>query len=319
MLDSFLYSMNAVLPICLIMLIGRLIRGRIVPQEFFELCDKLVFRITLPLLLFQSVAESEASASDSGLFLFAFAAIALSIALPWLIVPFFVKDNAKRGALIQGMFRSNAAILGLPLAELLFGEEGRAKFSIFISITLILFNVFSVILLTVYSPEKKRAGGIKTAAEVTKGVITNPLVIGTLAGLPFMLIEPLELPKFAAVTVDYLAGVTTPLALLSLGASVAFTKDDSGRLSLAVIATAVKSVVFPAAATVCAYFLGFRGADIGTLFILCAVPSAVVSYVMGKNMKSDYVLSGQIVVMTTVTSLFTMFAGLFIMKQTGII
>lgn len=318
MLDSFLYSINAVLPMCLIMLLGRLLSGRIVPKEFFELCDKLVFKVTLPLLLFQSVAESEFSLEDGDLFLFAFATVALSIAIPWILVPIFLKDNAKRGALIQGMFRSNAAILGLPLAELLFGQQGRAKFSIFISITLILFNVCSVILLTVYSPERSASDRRGIIGEILKGIVKNPLVIGTLLGIPFMLIDALQMPQAIAITVDYLAGVTTPLALLSLGASVAFTRD-SGRLSLAVVATAVKSLILPAAATACAYFAGFRGVDLGTLFILCAVPSAAASYIMSKNMKSDYILSGQIVVMTTVASLLTMFAGLFIMRQAGLI
>ncbi len=319
MLDSLIYSINAILPICLVMLLGKLVSGRIVPKEFFATADKLVFNFTLPVLLFESVASASFSLSDTRLFVFALVGIVLSIALPWAIAPIFIKNRASCGAFIQGIFRSNTAILGLPLAIVLFGDEGRAKFSIVISFTLVLFNIFAVVLLTVFSPkeEEKKSRG-RVAKELFLGIIKNPLVIGTLLGLPFMLLESLTLPTFAETTVDYIARITTPMALLSLGASVSFSKSD-GRLKLAIIASLIKSFVLPSAAVAAAYFLGFRGVDIGVIFILFAVPSAIASYVMSKNMKSDYILSGQIIVMTTVMSMVSMFLGLFIMKSLSII
>lgn len=319
MWENFLFGLNAVLPICLILLLGRLLRRLGIGDSFFKTCDRLVFNLFLPLLLFQSVANSRLSSADGGLFAFALTAMILTVVLPWVITPLFVRDNARRGAFIQGVFRSNVAILGLPLAELLFGAEGRARYAVFTAAALFVINSASVVVLAVFAPrsEEKPSAG-KVVKDVLLSIVKNPLVIAIVLGLPFMLIDAVKLPVFLDTTVEYLAGLATPLALLSLGASVHFT-DDRSRLKLAVIASVLKSFLIPAAVTAAALLMGFRGVNLGVIFLLFAVPSAVASYVHAQNMKSDALLAGQIIVLTTVMSLVSVFLGMFLMRSFGLL
>ena len=76
------------------------------------------------------------------------------------IVPLIVKDNARRGAIIQGIFRSNYAILGVPVAESLAGEGGATSIRLIMPFATTLSNALAVITLSffVLKGEKQSSG-----------------------------------------------------------------------------------------------------------------------------------------------------------------
>lgn len=319
MLESFLYSLNIIAPIFIIVLIGVLMKHKgFINDSFVLVCDKLVFKLCLPALLFIDIATADpGDVLDFKLIVFCVAMVTASFILPCLIVPIFIKDNAKRGAFIQGVYRSNAAILGITLATNMFGEIGAATISMVLPFVVVLFNVFAVVILSIYAPADVKLSPGALAKRILKTVITNPLIISITLALLWRL-SGFELPVLVSRSLDYLADMSMPLALISLGANFSLGSLKS-RLGLALISSACKTIVVPGAAVLVGIAFGFSGVGLGVIFILFGGPAAVSSYIMAKEMKSDYELASQILLISTLMSLFTLFAGIFILKETGLI
>ena len=234
MAESFIYSLNVVLPLFVIVVLGFILgRCRFLTPEFLAVSEKFVFKIALPAMLFLEVAESNISETlDVPLILFCCGGIAASFLLLCAAVPLFVKDNDKRGAFIQGVYRSNFAILGVPLAENMFGEEGVKVIAIVMPFAIVMFNVFAVIVLSMFAPADKKKTSAELAREIIKNIVTNPLIIAVVLAIPFMLTS-VEIPLFAGKSLRYLSNTTFSLALMSLGAN--FTaKSLKGRLSASI-------------------------------------------------------------------------------------
>ncbi len=318
MLDSFFYSLNIVAPIFIIVILGALLKKKqFINENFTSVCDKLVFKLCLPCLLFQDIAGAEKTVVNMKLIVYCVAAVSATFLLPCFIVPLFIKDNAKRGAFIQGMYRSNAAILGITLASNMFGEEGEATIAMVLPFIVTLFNCFAVIILSLYAPADTKLSKIALVKRIGKTIVTNPLIISIVLALLWKL-TGLELPILVDRSLGYLADMSMPLALISLGAN--FTVEAlKGRLGLAVLSSSFKTIFVPAATVIVGALIGFRGVELGIVFILFGGPAAVSSYIMAKQMKSDYELAGQILLISTLMSVFTLFAGIFTLKATGLI
>lgn len=314
-LSDFVYSINVILPILLLILLGAVLkRFGFVTDAFCSVADKLIFKIALPAMLFLDVATASVSgAPEMSLLVFILVSVTAVFLLSSLIVPIFVKDRAKCGAFVQAICRSNFAILGIPLLNGMFGEAGSLAAAVVIPPVILMFNTYSVIVLSVFAPKEKQLTPVQLCKKVVVNVITNPLIIAVLLGLPFMLLG-WKLPLTVSKTAGYLDGLVTPLALISLGASTS-AKDIRGNFRLAAIATGIKTVLFPAIACTVGAFIGLRGVSLGILLILFGAPTAVSSYIMAKNMGSDESLAGQILLFTTSVCVFTVFIGIFILKR----
>ena len=319
MLDSFIYSLNIIAPIFIIVVLGALLkRGKFLSDDFLAVCDRLVFKICLPSLLFIDIATaSTADNIDFGLIIFCIVAVVISFLLPCFIVPIFIKDNAKRGAFIQGMYRSNAAILGMTLAESMFGDEGSTTIAMILPFIVTLFNVFAVIILSLYAPADVKLSRTALLKRIAKTIVTNPLIIAIVLALIWR-VTGITLPTLVDKSLNYLADMSMPLALLSLGANFTF-EALRGRIGLAITSSAMKTIVVPGLTVAAAILLGYRGVGLGVVFIIFGGPAAVSSYIMAKEMKSDYELASQILLISTLMSLFTMFLGIFILKAAGLI
>lgn len=154
MTENLLYCVNTVVPIFILVFLGQLfVRIKLLDTAFFDKAEKFVFKVALPCSLFLSVHNAEAgSAFDPKLMLFCAAYCLLNALVPTLIVPLFIKDNPRRGAFIQGVYRSNFAILGIPLVKRMFPTTGEAVAASVVPIAIPAFNIIAVILLTVFSP-----------------------------------------------------------------------------------------------------------------------------------------------------------------------
>ena len=319
MLANFLYSVNVILPIFILVSLGVILKKlHVIPENFSDAVDKLIFKLALPSMLFLEVAGAELSeALNPKLALFAAVAISLLFLTVLVIVVLLVRDNGKRGAMIQGICRSNFAILGMPLIDNMFGAAGVQEAALIMPITILLYNTFSVIVLSIFAPKEKQLPLSKTVKKILKNIVTNPLIIGVVLGLPFMF-WGLELPLVADKSLRYLSNLVTPAALISLGSTVRL-KSFEGRVRLAVLSACGRTVFAPAVMVTIAALLGFRGSSLGTILILFGAPTAVSSYIMAKNMGSDHELAGQILLLTTMMCLFTIFVFIFILKSLALI
>ncbi len=319
LLENLSYSLNAVVPVFLIVILGYILkRTKFLSDSFVSVSDKLVFYITLPVTFFTGISAARIDADfDLSVVVFCSAALLILFVLLMIGGAVFIKDKAKAGAFIQGIFRSNFAILGMPLARNMFGDEGVLVCAIVMPFAIVIFNAFSIVLLSVFAPTDKKKPPKETAVMILKNIATHPHIIGILLSLPFMIFR-IDIPAIPSKALSYVAELTTPLALICLGAN---TRMESlkGRVKLTVIATLLKVVVVPAIAVTAAALMGFRGVFLGVILILFGAPTAVASYVMANNMNSDYELSGHILLLTTMTCAFTVSVGIFILKSLALI
>src|SRR5690606_14620174 len=176
---------------------------------------------------------------------------------------------------IQGSFRGNFAIVGLAIIVNYYGIESLGKASLVLAFTIPLYNVLSVIALTVPLKEKEHNYS-KTFSEILK----NPLILAVLTAIPFSYFG-IRLPEVIKTTVSYLSSLALPLALIGIGGFLNF-RDITKDSSLTIISTVLKLIVFPGVMTLAAYILGFTGIDLGIIFILFACPTAIASFIMAE-------------------------------------
>ena len=308
MFDNLLYSVNAILPIFLLVVLGwALKRAGKITDGFCEIADWLVFKVGLPVMLFLEVAESSLEENrDAKLILYLVIAVTASFTLMSLASLFVVRDPKMRGAFIQGSCRSNFAILGVPLAQNMFGEVGGQVIAITMPFVILMFNSYSVVILSIFSGSREHRFSRQTLKAILRSIVTNPMI------------WKIPIVTAASKTLHYLSGLTTPLALLSLGANF---KAESlrGRAGYAVLGAFNRTLLIPAIAVTGAALFGLRGPALGVVLICFGAPTAVSSYIMAKKMDNDHELAAQILLLSTMVCVLTIFAGIFILRSLALI
>jgi malonate transporter and related proteins len=303
------FTINIVAPIFIIIFLGFIFKKlNLINEAFASVGSKLVFNIALPTLIFLKLITVDIkSIINYKQLAFCYFGTILVYIIAWIISKYHFTDGKDRGVFIQGCFRGNYAIIGLPLIYNLFGDSGIVNAAIVLIGILPLNNILAVIALTVPS---KKENNIKISKILFK-IITNPLIIAPVLALPFSIFQiPIHLTLIK--TGNYLANLTIPLALLSIGASLHF-KDIKKELNTAVASTIIKIIIMPITLTFIAIKLGFSGINLGSIFFLFATPTAVASYIMADAMNSNSKLASTIVIMTTSLSVITISIGIYIL------
>ena len=323
--ENLAISVNAVLPLIICMAAGYLFRRtKLVDEGFCRKCNTFCFKTFLPLMIFMNVYNSDLeSAVQPGAFLFAAAAVLVIFAAAFLIIPRIVKkgsvDSAgspvsaasRQAVLIQCIFRSNFVIFGYQVVANVYGAGQAAVASVMAAIVVPLYNVLAVITLEYFTNSKN---GLRP---VILGIIKNPLIIGAVAALLFKL-SGLTLPAPLYTGLSDMAGMATPLALVVLGGTFHFDalRRNAGALA---IGTLGKIVVPPLVMVPIAAAFGFRDANLLSLVIVFASPAAVNSYTMAAAYSHDPELAGQLVVVTSVLSMVSVFGWIFLLRMLGLI
>lgn len=310
-LSNFILTVNIVLPIFLLMATGYACRHLgVMNDEHVSAMNRLVFRVFLPVNLCNSLMKVTENISNPSVLAFGFIGTLITCIVAFLIIPKIEKQNARRGVMIQGIFRTNYAIFGIPLSEALFPQGDGGVAALMVIATIPLFNVLAVITLETFR------GGKPNFAKIMKGIAKNPLIWGCLIGFALMQIQ-CPLPEFMTSTIGKLASIASPLALFALGGSINLKTFGANFKSLA-LSLSARLVIVPAIALSIAYLCGFRGVEFATLMIVFGAPSAVGSYTMAGQMDGDAELAAQQVMLSTVFSAVTMFLMIFMFKTLGI-
>ena len=323
MLDNLILSLNTVTPVLILTLLGMFMKKiKLLPDSFYAAADKYVFNLALAALIFKQIVDADLGSGGEAMKLPIFTSIMLVITCTFfsVVTHFTVKDPARVGASVQGMFRSNSSILGVVFITNIYagtaeGSAALAGYAITMPFVILMYNVLSVIVLTVFMPTEDGEEKKINIGKILLNTIKNPLIIAVLLGLPFMIFG-IKLPTIAYTSVKYVADSATALALISLGAGFSF-ETLKGNITLATIVSVVKTVIHPIMGVAAAYLCGFRGNELLITFIVFGTPSAVSSYIMAKNMKSDYELAGQILLLSTLFCIVTIFIGVFLMSTIG--
>ncbi|MFT5721881.1 MAG: malonate transporter [Motiliproteus sp.] len=312
-LDTLAFSFSITGPIFVVLALGVwLSRRGIINDNFVDIGSRLVFNITLPSLLFISISQTSIE-QTANVKLIGVGLVGTLIAylLLELLAARMVEPREERGVVVQGGFRSNMGIIGLAYCVNAYGDQGLITASLYLALVTILFNVLSVITL---SRSLNRGAGVRATLV---GIAKNPLILGILLALPVAWLE-IQLPQLVIRTGEYFAQMTLPLALLCTGASLNFGALRHN-LSNALLAATFKLICVPLLITLGGYLLGFRGLELGILFLMASAPTAAASYVMVRSMGGNASLAANIVVMTTLGSLLTTSIGVTLLKGLGLI
>ncbi len=322
MLESFIYSFNSIAPIFLLVLFGMFLKKiKFLKDDYCAIADKMVFNFALPFETFRTVSKTDIgkmfTKENVGVIVFFFVGIIIAFAVITVLTALTIKDDPKRGAFIQGSFRGNFAVFAIPLANNMFGEAGAIATAPLLPIVVIMYNVLAVVGFSIFAPKdesKKGMGAI--IAQIAKSSLKNPLVLSIFIGLAFSVLRSevgISMPVFIQGTIEDIAALAVPLALISIG--VNFKPDRlKGGLKLAAAGMAIKNIILPLVAVAIGVLMGFRGIALTMILISFGSPTSVSSYIMAKNMHGDHELAGQILLLSTVCSLATIFGFIFVLK-----
>ncbi|MDO6825025.1 AEC family transporter [Marinobacter sp. 1_MG-2023] len=312
LISIFLQTLETTLPVFAMVFIGLGLR-RIgwIDDSFVHTASALVFKATLPTLVFLSIIKADLNASlNPNLLIFYLFATLASFGLTWLWARWKVVHE-DRGVYVQGAFRGNCGIVGLALAANLYGEFGLSAGGILLGIVILSYNALSVIVLTAYQP-----GHSPQWNRILQDILRNPLILSVFAAIPVAWLD-LKLPNWVMTSGDYFASLTLPLALLCIGATISFSalRSDS---STAFSSSLMKMVILPVLCTGAAWAIGFSGPELGLMFLFFASPTAAASFVMAKALGGNDRLAANIIAITTLMASVTITLGVFILKSAGL-
>lgn len=299
------FSFSIIGPICLLLFLGWLLRKTgTINDAFIETGSKVVFKVTLPTLLFLGIINTNRDAEiDFPLIVYSIIANFAFFLFSILVTKYWVKDKQDHGVIIQGAFRSNTAIIGLAYVANVYGDAGIGLAAVYVAFHTMLYNILSVIIL---SPKKEGVNPVMLIS-VFKSIAKNPLIIGIMLGLVFFVLA-IPVPDIVINTGQYFSDMTLPLALLCTGGSlnIQALKDNSFNCRFS---TLLKIIVGPIFITGGAYLFGFTGIELGIVFFMSAAPTAAASYVMARAMGHNADLAANVIAMTTIGSLLTCSLG----------
>ena len=314
MLESFMVALNAVAPFMILLGIGFLaVRTGLTDRAFMNRLNALNFRLFFPFLMFNNIYGATPEGLPSATLLIAGPlSVILLILILMLVVPRIVKENSRRGVIIQAVFRSNFIIYGIPLTTYVFGAERSSVCGMMVMIMVSLFNIAAVIVLEIF-----RDGGKVRLKPLLLGLLKNPLLQGCAAGLLFFLLR-IRLPGFIASPVSSLATMATTLAMIVLGANLVFEEIRKNRKTITVVLL-VRLILLPLITLPLGWLIGLRGVELFLILMIFGTPVATASYPMAQNMGGDGQLAGQLVFVSTVASLGSIFLFIFLMSRLGLL
>lgn len=313
LLSVFLETLETTLPVFAMVFIGLgLRRVGWIDAAFIHTASALVFKATLPTLVFLSIVRADLGQTlNPALLVFFLLATLASFGLCWLWALWRV-PRADRGVYVQGAFRGNCGIVGLALAANLYGEYGLSAGGLLLGVVIVSYNALSVVVLSAYLPGKQ-----VSLRSVLSDIARNPLILSVVVAVPFAW-SGLQLPAWVMTSGDYFAALTLPLALLCIGGTLSMSAIRSDR-HIALDASLMKMVALPVLATGAAWLAGFSGRELGLMFLFFASPTAAASFVMVKALGGNDRLAANIIALTTLLASVTITAGVFILRSVGLV
>lgn len=314
-MENLIFSLNATVPVFLLMLLGLLFRHLgWVDEVFASKMNKFVFLIPLPVKVFLDLATVDfKKAWDLKFVGFCFAVTLLSITISALISCVW-KDKTIKGEFIQASYRSSAALLGIAFIQNIYGNSGMAPMMIIGSVPL--YNIMAVVVLSLFGKEKQTIDGVMIR-KTLKGIVQNPIIIGIFLGLVWSAFK-IPMPYILEKTASNIAGVATPMGLIAMGAAFDIRKAF-GKKKPAFVASFIKLIGLCAIFLPVAIVLGFRDSQLIAILVMLGSATTVSSFVMAKNMGHEGVLSASVVMLTTMFSAFTLTVWLYILKSMALI
>ena len=316
-MENIIVSFNVIAPVFFLMVLGYLLVNytSLADRKLTKQANAIVFKIFLPCMLFYNVYQSDIGAeihSRIKLCIWAAGGLLILFVLLCLIVPKVVKQENQQGVVIQGIFRSNYVIFGVAVVQNMYGVKSTTTAAILSAILVPMYNFQAVVALSIFG-EKRETDWKKIILDIVK----NPLIISSVLGIIFSLLG-IRLPTAVDTTVQDLAKLSTPIAFMILGGDLDFSKVK-GNLKVASVVLTIKLVILPFIMIPMIVMMGYRDADLLSGLLAYQTPVAVSSYIMAQQAGADGQLAGQLVVFSSVLSIFTLFVTILILRTIGLL
>ena len=333
-METLSYAFHAIMPILLLIGLGYFFRVvGFLNENFYKQLNSFCYKILLPVQLFYNVYQiKELQKVNWRVFFYVVAWVPVCVFTGMLAARFLIKDRSQQGVLAQATFRSNQAILGLPLAAALGGDPAVAVASLVTSIGIPLFNIAAVIVLKYYSVEK---GKKNSAKDILASVVRNPLIIGVFCGIVCVVIRNLlpvrdgevifslqkYLPSVMKVISD-LSPLASPIMLICLGArlNLKLTGKLLPQIGLGVF---MRLIFIPVIAIGIAVAfkepLSLTKVEVPMMLSFFASPVAVSSAVLVHEIGGDDQYASQLIVWTSVLSMLTLFLMVAVLRSIGML
>ncbi|GBC61298.1 transporter [Desulfonema ishimotonii] len=290
--------LNALFPVFLLIVLGRLLRYYNLTNDLFlKTSDKLVYFIFFPALLFWKIGGARADAGINWHFCLAcLCAVLVLYVLSTLWIILAVGDY-EAGSFSQSCYRFNTYI-GMAIIINALGGEGVRLFGIMVGFAIPVINVLAVSTLIWYSGQTFT---LRERARMTfRALISNPLIIACLAGI-FYARTVNTFPVFINNGFRLITSVTLPLALLSIGGVLTFD-TLRGYFRPSLVAALFKLLIFPLAGYFCLKLFGVSGIPFKVGMIFFALPTSTAIYVLSSQLNSNTELASASVVLSTLLS-----------------
>ena len=316
-MDNIIVSFNVIAPVFFLMVLGYLLVNytSLADRQLTKQANAIVFKIFLPCMLFYNVYQSDIGAeiqSRIKLCIWAAGGLIILFILLCLIVPKVVKQENQQGVVIQGIFRSNYVIFGVAVVQNMYGSKSTTTAAILSAILVPMYNFLAVVALSIFG-EKRETDWKKIIMDIIK----NPLILSSMLGVVFSLLG-IRLPTAVDTTVQDLAKLSTPIAFMILGGDLDFSKVK-GNLKQSSVVLTIKLVILPLIMIPMVVMMGYKDADLLSALLAYQTPVAVSSYIMAQQAGADGQLAGQLVVFSSVLSIFTLFVTIFILRTMGML
>lgn len=192
------------------------------------------------------------------------ACVTLLVALAGYLLVRAMRVDAR--AYLSCLLFPNVGNMGLPLCLLAFGDQGLALALAWFMVNSVAHFSLGVVAFS---------GG-----RVQRELLTNPMVWSVVVAVA-MVLGDWQLPRWLAGTLDLVGGMTIPLMLIALGASLA-TLDVRLFWRALVFSVARVGLGFLAGLLVVTYF-GLTGVERGIVLIQAAMPVAVFNYLFAQR------------------------------------
>ena len=311
-ISLLIQTLSITVPVVLLVVLGVYLRHKQhIDDAFVATSSRLVFNVSLPVLMFLAIVTADMTVSQHlPLVWFSLAASLGAFALVFAVSKVLRISPYRHGAFVQGAFRSNLGIVGLALCLNAYPEEGAILGALVLAVVTPVYNLLSVWVLASGDKDISWGQQLLTTAR-------NPLIIAiALAGA--VRVSGLVMPQVLLQTGDILAGLTLPLALIGIGASLTMSRAlvaDSAVWS----AVALKLVVLPSVVIAAAVSLGISGAALGVIALMFASPTAAAAFVMAKSMNADSRLTADVIALSTLGSGVTVTTIIYVLNLSGLL
>ncbi|MEQ3693103.1 MAG: AEC family transporter [Thalassolituus sp.] len=314
-LQTLLQTLEITLPVILLVVLGVVLKTRgAIDERFIATASRLVFNVSLPVLMFMAIVSASASLENHGaLVVFALLAALSAFALTLIVARVVKVSTLQYGAFVQASFRSNLGIIGLALCINAFPVEGALLGAIILAVVTPLYNFLSVWVL---------AGGDVGWKGQIIATVKNPLIIA-IALAALVNVSGFTLPQFALSTGSALAAMTLPLALIGIGGSLVLPKlslpKQEGRNNVTLLSVALKILILPSLIIMVAVMSGIRGPELMVLAIMFSSPTAAAAFVMASAMGADEKLTANVIAISTLGAAVSMTSFIYVLNLSGLV